>query len=190
MLRSLWKIRRLGIDATVDMEFFARAPAVLAFLTGARRRVGLHRYTSEGPYRGDLLTHRVEHNPYLHTAVSYYLLVEALKLSPGQQSAAESAGPGGGFLAAAVRDRRTRRCGPYAAPLPRRCADAARPNRNGSPAPADETAAGDGAAPGPRTLWPPRTAEPQRRRLAAAPSLAHRAVRRTRAAGFWKTTPS
>ena len=57
------KIRRLGIDATVDMEFFARAPAVLAFLTGARRRVGLHRFTTEGPYRGDLLTHRVAAQP-------------------------------------------------------------------------------------------------------------------------------
>jgi ADP-heptose:LPS heptosyltransferase len=84
VLRTLLKIRRLGIDATVDMEFFARAPAVLAFLTGARRRVGLHRFTSEGPYRGDLLTHRVAHNPYLHTAVAYYLLVEALQADPKQ----------------------------------------------------------------------------------------------------------
>ncbi len=66
------------------MEFFARVPAVLAFLTGVRRRVGLHRFTSEGPYRGDLLTHRVEHNPYLHTAVSYYLLIEALQTDAKQ----------------------------------------------------------------------------------------------------------
>jgi ADP-heptose:LPS heptosyltransferase len=66
------------------MEFFARAPAVLAFLTGARRRVGLHRFTSEGPYRGDLMTHRVAHNPYLHTAVAYYLLVETLRQDPNQ----------------------------------------------------------------------------------------------------------
>jgi ADP-heptose:LPS heptosyltransferase len=84
VLKTLVKIRSLGIDATVDMEFFARAPAVLAFLTGARRRVGLHRFTSEGPYRGDLLTHRVAHNPYLHTAVSYYLLIEALQTDPRQ----------------------------------------------------------------------------------------------------------
>ena len=84
VLKTLLKIRRLGIDATVDMEFFARAPAVLAFLTGARRRVGLHRFTTEGPYRGDLLTHRVAHNPYLHTAISYYLLIEALQADPKQ----------------------------------------------------------------------------------------------------------
>jgi len=78
VIRGMLRIRRLGIDATVDMEFFARTPAILAFLTGARRRVGLHRFTSEQPYRGDLLTHRVQHNPYLHTAMAYYLLVEAL----------------------------------------------------------------------------------------------------------------
>ena len=64
------------------MEFFSRASAILAFLTGARRRVGLHRFTAEGPYRGDLLTHRVQHNPYLHVAASYYQLIEALDADP------------------------------------------------------------------------------------------------------------
>jgi ADP-heptose:LPS heptosyltransferase len=78
----LEQVRRLRIDATVDMEFFARASAILSFLTGARRRVGLHRFTSEAPYRGDLLTHRVQYNPYLHTAKFYHLLVEALTVSP------------------------------------------------------------------------------------------------------------
>lgn len=81
ILRSLARIRRLGIDATVDMEFLARAPAIFAFLTGAARRAGLHRFTVEGPYRGDLLTHRVQHNPYHHAATAYYVLVEALQSS-------------------------------------------------------------------------------------------------------------
>jgi len=80
----LGEVRRLQIDATVDMEFFARASAILAFLTGARRRVGLHRFTSEAPYRGDLLTHRVQYNPYLHTAKFYHLLVEALTVAPAE----------------------------------------------------------------------------------------------------------
>jgi ADP-heptose:LPS heptosyltransferase len=84
LLRTAWKARQLGIDATVDMEFFSRASAILAFLTGAKRRVGLHRFTSEGPYRGDLMTHRVQYNPYLHTAQAYYLLVEALQSDPTQ----------------------------------------------------------------------------------------------------------
>jgi len=82
LLKGAWQARQLGIDATVDMEFFSRASAILAFLTGARRRVGLHRFTSEGPYRGDLLTHRVQHNPYLHVAAAYDLLVQALDRDP------------------------------------------------------------------------------------------------------------
>jgi ADP-heptose:LPS heptosyltransferase len=85
LLRTAWQARKLKIDATVDMEFFSRASAILAFLTGARLRSGLHRFTSEGPYRGDLLTHRVEYNPYLHTATAYYLLVEALLADPKQR---------------------------------------------------------------------------------------------------------
>jgi ADP-heptose:LPS heptosyltransferase len=84
LLRTALKARRLGIDATVDMEFFSRASAILAVLTGARIRVGLHRFTSEGPYRGDLMTHRVEYNAFLHTAAAYYLLVEALDADPSE----------------------------------------------------------------------------------------------------------
>jgi ADP-heptose:LPS heptosyltransferase len=82
ILRSLYRIRRIGIDAVVDMEFFARASAILSYLTGAARRSGLHRFTSEAPYRGDLMTHRVHYNPYLHTAKAYHLLVAALDAAP------------------------------------------------------------------------------------------------------------
>jgi ADP-heptose:LPS heptosyltransferase len=84
IVRTLWSIRRLKIDAVIDLEFFARASAVLAFLSGARRRVGLHRFNSSGPYRGDLMTHRVQHNPYTHVSMYFYLLVEALG-APAQQ---------------------------------------------------------------------------------------------------------
>jgi ADP-heptose:LPS heptosyltransferase len=85
VIRTLRRIRRLKIDATVDMEFFARAPAIFAFLTGAQRRVGLHCFNSEGPYVGDLLTHRVQYNPYVHTATAYLMLVEALLADPAEQ---------------------------------------------------------------------------------------------------------
>ena len=76
--QALLKIRRARIDTTIDLEFFARASAILAYLTGAQTRVGLHRFTSEGPYRGDLMTHRIQHNPYIHTAKAYQLFVESL----------------------------------------------------------------------------------------------------------------
>jgi len=84
LLRTTLAARKLEIDASVDMEFFSRASAILGFLSGARRRAGLHRFTSEGPYRGNLMTHRVQYNPYLHTAAAYFLLVEALLADPKQ----------------------------------------------------------------------------------------------------------
>ncbi|MBX3167494.1 MAG: glycosyltransferase family 9 protein [Candidatus Eremiobacteraeota bacterium] len=78
MLRSLWRIRRAGIDCSVDLEFFSRASAIFAYLCGASSRVGLERFTNEGPYRGDLLTHKVAYNFYLHTSEMYRVLVESL----------------------------------------------------------------------------------------------------------------
>lgn len=82
MIRALMKIRRLKIDATIDMEFYARASAIISFLSGASIRVGMHRFNSEAPYRGDLMTHRVQYNPYLHTALFYRMLVEAMGADP------------------------------------------------------------------------------------------------------------
>ena len=76
-LRALAAARSRGIDTVIDMEFFSRASAIFTFLTGAAIRVGLHRYTGELPYRGNLMTHRVQYNPQLHIASLYSLLVEA-----------------------------------------------------------------------------------------------------------------
>ena len=85
LIDALVAIRRLRaerIDAVIDLEFFSRATAILSFLSGATRRVGLHRFSAEAPYCGDLLTHRLQHNPQLHVAQVYRLLVEALWADP------------------------------------------------------------------------------------------------------------
>lgn len=82
--RVLRVVRAAGIDTTIDMEFFSRASAIFAFLTGAATRVGLHRFTSEYTYRGDLMTHRVQYNPYVHVATQYALLVEAARHDPAE----------------------------------------------------------------------------------------------------------
>ena len=47
LVSSLWKIRRAKIDTVVDMEFYSRASAILSYLSGARTRVGLHRFTNQ-----------------------------------------------------------------------------------------------------------------------------------------------
>jgi ADP-heptose:LPS heptosyltransferase len=77
-LARLYELRRRRVHACIDMEFFTRFSAAIAWLTGARRRVGFHTYFGEGPYRGDLMTHRVLYNPHLHTARAFTSLVLAL----------------------------------------------------------------------------------------------------------------
>jgi ADP-heptose:LPS heptosyltransferase len=78
-LRALMRIRRERLDAAVDLEFFARGSALLTFLSGARQRVGFHTFFGDGPYRGDLMTHRLSYNPYLHTSQIFLLMVAALE---------------------------------------------------------------------------------------------------------------
>jgi ADP-heptose:LPS heptosyltransferase len=79
---AVLRLRRLKLDAAVDMEFFARGSAVIAFLSGATSRAGFHTFYDEGPYRGDLMTHRLLYNPHLHTSQTFQTLVLALKEDP------------------------------------------------------------------------------------------------------------
>lgn len=81
-IRAVRRMRREGIDAAVDLEFFARASAALCYLSGATWRVGFHAFAGEASYRGDLMTHRLLYNPHLHTAQVFALMVEALDQDP------------------------------------------------------------------------------------------------------------
>ncbi len=67
-LRAVLQVRKIGIDAVVDLEFLTRFSAILTFTTGAKSRVGFHTFFGDGPYRGDLMTHRILYNPHLHTS--------------------------------------------------------------------------------------------------------------------------
>jgi len=51
-------------------------------LTGAKSRVGFHTFFGDGPYRGDLMTHRLLYNPHLHTSQMFEAMVEALTRDP------------------------------------------------------------------------------------------------------------
>lgn len=81
-LGAVRKIRKIGIDAVVDMEFLTRFSAILTFATGAKSRVGFHTFFGDGPYRGDLMTHRLLYNPHLHTSQMFEAMVEALTRDP------------------------------------------------------------------------------------------------------------
>jgi ADP-heptose:LPS heptosyltransferase len=82
MLAAIRRLRRLKLDAAVDMEFFSRGSAVLTYLSGARRRVGFHPFFGAGPYRGNLMTHRLLYNPHLHASRVFQMLVEAVQHDP------------------------------------------------------------------------------------------------------------
>jgi len=82
MLRAVWRARRERIDSVLDYELFSRASAVLAYLCGARRRVGLHSFHGDGPWRGDLMTHRLGSNPHLHMQTVMSVMVAALDCDP------------------------------------------------------------------------------------------------------------
>jgi ADP-heptose:LPS heptosyltransferase len=81
-LRAVLRVRKIGIDAVVDMEFLTRFSTILTFTTGAKSRVGFHTFFGDGPYRGDLMTHRLLYNPHLHTSQMFEAMVEALTRDP------------------------------------------------------------------------------------------------------------
>ncbi len=81
-LRAVLQVRKIGVDAVVDMEFLTRFSAILTFMTGAKSRVGFHTFFGDGPYRGDLMTHRLSYNPHLHTSQMFEAMVEALTRDP------------------------------------------------------------------------------------------------------------
>jgi len=79
-IRAVKTIRRLKVKTTIDLEFFSRFTAVLTYLSGAEKRAGFYRYSFEGLYRGDLLTHKAQYNPLLHASKAYLSLAGGLGL--------------------------------------------------------------------------------------------------------------
>jgi ADP-heptose:LPS heptosyltransferase len=79
--KALLHIRKLRISVAINFEFFARSPAILTYLSGAKVRAGLHSFTDESPYVGDLMTHRLVYNPHLHTSQMFETMVESIELS-------------------------------------------------------------------------------------------------------------
>jgi ADP-heptose:LPS heptosyltransferase len=83
-LRVLWEMRRRDIDTVVNLETFVRFSTLLSYLSGARKRVGFHRFNQEGLYTGNLLTHNVMYNAHVHAGHTFLDLVHALDAPPGQ----------------------------------------------------------------------------------------------------------
>ncbi len=75
----LRKMRRLRFDVVIDCELFARVSSIFSFFSGAPVRVGFHRHTMEGLYRGDFINRPVLYNPYRHISDQFLALVDAIE---------------------------------------------------------------------------------------------------------------
>jgi ADP-heptose:LPS heptosyltransferase len=78
-LKVLGAMRSIGFDAVIDCELFARVSSIFSYLSGAALRVGFHRHTQEGLYRGSFINRPVLYNPYRHLSLQFLTLVEAIR---------------------------------------------------------------------------------------------------------------
>lgn len=82
LLASLWRaireLRQAKVDVAIDCELFSRISSLLSFASGASVRVGFHRHTQEGLYRGSHINRRVPYNPYQHISAQFLTLARAI----------------------------------------------------------------------------------------------------------------
>jgi ADP-heptose:LPS heptosyltransferase len=82
LLTSLWRavqaLRRAHVDVAIDCELFSRISSLLSYASGAAVRVGFHRHTQEGLYRGSHINRRVPYNPYHHISAQFLTLARAI----------------------------------------------------------------------------------------------------------------
>jgi ADP-heptose:LPS heptosyltransferase len=77
-IKALKRMRTTRFDTVIDCELFARISSIFSFFTGASIRVGFHRYTMEGLYRGDFINRPVLYNPYHSIPEQFVGLVDAI----------------------------------------------------------------------------------------------------------------
>ena len=82
LLSSLWRcmmqLRRAKVDVAIDCELFSRISSLLSYVSGASIRVGFHRHTQEGLYRGSHINKPVPYNPYQHISAQFLTLARAI----------------------------------------------------------------------------------------------------------------
>lgn len=62
-LRAILHLRRIGVEAVVDLEFYSKFSTLLSFLSGAHVRIGYHLNEF---WRRSLVTHPIYYNPFRH----------------------------------------------------------------------------------------------------------------------------
>ena len=78
LLKAIRTLRRADVDVAIDCELFSRISSLLSFASGAAVRVGFHRHTQEGLYRGSHINRPVPYNPYQHISAQFLTLARAI----------------------------------------------------------------------------------------------------------------
>ncbi len=78
LLKAIRDLRAAHVDVAIDCEMFSRISSLLSFASGASVRVGFHRHTQEGLYRGSHINRRVPYNPYHHISAQFLTLARAI----------------------------------------------------------------------------------------------------------------
>lgn len=77
--KAIMTLHKHKIDVAIDCELFARISSIFSYLSGATYRVGFHRHTQEGLYRGNFINRAVTYNPYRHLTQQFLSLVAAIE---------------------------------------------------------------------------------------------------------------
>ncbi|MDI6717447.1 MAG: glycosyltransferase family 9 protein [Patescibacteria group bacterium] len=77
VFKIIYQLRKEKYDIVFDLEFFAKFPLIMAFLTGARRKAGF--YLVIEPWRKSLLDYYGYYNHYYHTKDIFLSLVYLVK---------------------------------------------------------------------------------------------------------------
>ncbi len=78
LVQAIGALRRAHVDVAIDCEMFSRISSLLSYFSGASVRVGFHRHTQEGLYRGSHINRRVPYNPYHHISAQFLTLARAI----------------------------------------------------------------------------------------------------------------
>ncbi len=81
LVQAIGALRRAHVDVAIDCEMFSRISSLLSYFSGASVRVGFHRHTQEGLYRGSHINRRVPYNPYHHISAQFLTLARAIDSS-------------------------------------------------------------------------------------------------------------
>jgi ADP-heptose:LPS heptosyltransferase len=76
--RAVRTLRQIRPDVVIDCELFARISSILSYVSSAPVRVGFHRGTQEGLYRGSTVNRPVLYNPYQHISRQFLALADAI----------------------------------------------------------------------------------------------------------------